>query len=1312
MSLSKVGARIVLEGEKEYSSAVTAATRATTQYKNELKLVETQTAGSAKSLDSLTQRSQAMTRVLDAQVQKQDALAATLQHAQQDYARVGKELDTYKTRLSDAKQKLDEMKKSGDASDEEIRQQEKLVGELAERVQLGERAYEKAGSRVEKWQGQLEKASVETRTTAAQLQNLGTEIDRASEAAANARFEQLSGKLASAGKTLETIGRTLSVVSAATGAALAASVKWAAEYETAVAKVSTIMDTNTMSVGQMSDSIMQLSNDTGIAASDLANSVYDAISAGRETGEAVEFVAQATDLARAGFSDTGTSLNLLSTILNAYGLEASEVTNISDKLINTQNRGRTTVAELASSMGSVIPTAAAFGVNLDQLASAYVVMTKNGIDTAAATTYLSGMLNELGKSGTTAADIIVANTGKSFTQLMQEGWNLSDVLSLVSINAKNSGLSMADMFGNVRAGRAALTLTNDGGAEFAATLESMGQAAGMTDAALEKVTNTSAAKFQKAMNSIKNAGIEAGSAFLTEFEPAITKILNAVQNAAKWFGNLDDSEKKLAVRTAVVVTAIGPAVSALSKLSSGASKAVGYYEKMRPAIAAAKTALDAQRASLEGMTAAQKLSTIATTGFEGAMQGLNTVMMANPALFVVGALGALSIAMVKARSDALASNEAYQSVKSTAEGVTASLQSSTAALQGTMDTASQSISNVASQGEIAGRLIDELRGLESQSSLTSQEQARMSTIVAQLNNLYPELGLAIDDVTGKTVQGADAVEDYVDAQMKMMRAKAYISAAQQGMEALVSAESALYDAKQQQEEIDRKVQGLEQELADARKDAADAAGNAATSSSRETAETIELANALAEAKKEQAGVESAVEAASAAVEDAQGKVDMYTEAANNMSAATTNAAAASDSLSESNAALSEASAASIEIAGQELDAYNNLDAGMQAVAVNVANSVTELQTNVSAALESQISMFDEFNAGTAMSTEQMLANMQSQIDGVTQWEQNLAALADKGINQDLLQHLAAMGPDGAAYVTTFNNMTSEELAQAGDLWQQSLDIQSFGNEAGQQLTQAVGEMAAGGSEAFASLAQQMGASANQSGQYTVKGLVDGMVAAQETAKAQGQDLGVKTIDSINKGLGVASPSTKARNSGQFVAQGLTQGIQAGQGSATAAASALGNAATSALSSSLSPSTWAALGANASAGLANGIASGQSAVVNAAASVAAAAISAANSKLEVNSPSKVFMRLGQSVDEGFALGIEKDAKVPQAAVNRMLTFGNVRPAASSVTAGGSSAGDYSRLVSAFREALQDANFGIWLNDREVGRGLRDMGVAFG
>ena len=54
-------------------------------------------------------------------------------------------------------------------------------------------------------------------------------------------------------------------------------------------------------------------------------------------------------------------------------------------------------------------------------------------------------------------------------------------------------------------------------------------------------------------------------------------------------------------------------------------------------------------------------------------------------------------------------------------------------------------------------------------------------------------------------------------------------------------------------------------------------------------------------------------------------------------------------------------------------------------------------------------------------TEQLLANMQSQVDGVTQWEQNLSSLADKGINQGILQKLAEMGPqvpDMCRHLTT------------------------------------------------------------------------------------------------------------------------------------------------------------------------------------------------------------------------------------------------------------------------------------------------------
>ena len=109
-----------------------------------------------------------------------------------------------------------------------------------------------------------------------------------------------------------------------------------------------------MPLSELQKAILDLSNQTGISSTEIANNVYDAISAGQKTGDAVNFVSNSTMLAKAGFADAGNALDILTTIMNAYGLEASEVTNVSDILIQTQNLGKTTVAELSTSMGKII----------------------------------------------------------------------------------------------------------------------------------------------------------------------------------------------------------------------------------------------------------------------------------------------------------------------------------------------------------------------------------------------------------------------------------------------------------------------------------------------------------------------------------------------------------------------------------------------------------------------------------------------------------------------------------------------------------------------------------------------------------------------------------------------------------------------------------------------------------------------------------------------------------------------------------------------------------------------------------------------
>lgn len=442
-----------------------------------------------------------------------------------------------------------------------IKDQKKHIEQCAQMVQKASEKYGEADTRTLKWKQALADAQNELNRLNGQLaqNNLltvwGQEVEKAGQ-----KLQELGQNITKVGDKLTT------TVTAPIVAAGAASVKLATGLEDGMAKVSTIADESEVSMSDMEKQIKELSDTTGIGAGDLAEATYQAISAGRSTGEAVGFVADASKLAKAGFTDVTTSVDTLTTILNAYGLSADAATAVSDKLINTQNLGKTTVAQLGQSLGTVIPTAAAYGVNLDNVAAAYVAMTKNGVSTAESTTYLNSMINELGKSGTKASDILKEKTGKSFHELMDSGASFADVLGIVIEGADEAGVELGDMFGNVRAGKAAMNIAANGAKEFNKALASMSKAAGTTQIAFDKVANTTSSKFNKAVNRIKNSGIEAGQAILTEFAPAIEAGFNKVTEATSAFNALSSEQKASVVQWAAVAAAAGPCISVFGKV--------------------------------------------------------------------------------------------------------------------------------------------------------------------------------------------------------------------------------------------------------------------------------------------------------------------------------------------------------------------------------------------------------------------------------------------------------------------------------------------------------------------------------------------------------------------------------------------------------------------------------------------------------------------------------------------------------------------------------------------------------------------------
>ena len=278
-------------------------------------------------------------------------------------------------------------------------------------------------------------------------------------------------------------------------------------FETSLAKVTTIADTSKLSTQQLSDQITAMSSKMGVAASDIAEATYQAISAGQDTSNAVAFAGQASKLAAAGFTSSSSAVDILTTALNAYGMSADQATHVSDVLLTTQNLGKTSVDELSASMGKVIPLAAAYGVSVENLSSGLAVMTANGIATAEATTYTKSMLNELGDSGSTVGKILQKQTGKSFAQLNAEGKSLGDVLQILYNSVGGNSTAFAGLWSSVEAGTGALSLASGGADKFNSVLAQMQDSAGATEAAYETMTDTFKHKVESLQTLAENLGI-------------------------------------------------------------------------------------------------------------------------------------------------------------------------------------------------------------------------------------------------------------------------------------------------------------------------------------------------------------------------------------------------------------------------------------------------------------------------------------------------------------------------------------------------------------------------------------------------------------------------------------------------------------------------------------------------------------------------------------------------------------------------------------------------------------------------------------
>ena len=215
------------------------------------------------------------------------------------------------------------------------------------------------------------------------------------------QMDTVSGKFGTSIKNMLTSRLSIAALSAAVGVAILDF----ARFETKITDVVNLFNGSREDIKKYGDAVLDVSTRVPQAVDDLSSALFDVVSAGVDAKDATMFLEEAAKLATAGVTDTKTAVDGLTSVINAYGMRADEVTDVSDKFFMAQKFGKTTIAELSGAIGKVAPIASAAGISLDELLGTVSTLTLKGLGTAEAVTAVRGAISSIIKPTKEAQDL-------------------------------------------------------------------------------------------------------------------------------------------------------------------------------------------------------------------------------------------------------------------------------------------------------------------------------------------------------------------------------------------------------------------------------------------------------------------------------------------------------------------------------------------------------------------------------------------------------------------------------------------------------------------------------------------------------------------------------------------------------------------------------------------------------------------------------------------------------------------------------------------------------------------------------------------
>ena len=1050
MAVKTIATRLVLDGEAEYRAKLKNINAELSLQKSELEKIQAQYKNNANGMEALTAKQSALAgrmAALNEKHREQSAMLDKAREAQQKYAAQAEEL----------KGKLEELAGSSEDTSEE---QKKLQSE----IDAAEEAMQKAASAVTAYQKQLNYTERDQAKLGEELERTGRYLDEAKSSADGCArsIDQYGKEVKRAGDSSEQFGNTSKeavnqLAAALAAAGVAKSVKEIAdalmdcvdsfaEFQSQMSTVQAISGASGQEMAALAEKARYMGATTAFTAAEAGQALEYMAMAGWKTGDMLGGLEGVMNLAAASGESLGTTSDIVTDALTAFGLAAADSARFADVLAAASSNSNTNVAMMGETFKYAAPVAGALGYSIEDVALAIGLMANAGIKGSQAGTALRGTLTNLAKP---SDDVLwyMEELGVSMTDSAGQTRSLSELMDV-----------LRDRFS---------ALTEAQQAEYAAGIAGKEAMSGLL-----AIVNASEADYQKlteAITASSGAAREMSEIRLDNLQGQMTLLSSAADGL------------KLAVgeQLTPVLTDLAQAGT---EAFAWAAEFVSENEWVVGAVTGLTAALGALVIGIGGLAAAPAVITAVHTAL--------TLLAANPVVAVTAAIVGLTAAFA---TWAASLDDETESTKE----FTKSLQESKQAYEELQDAMDKE------QGSTKSAM-DALMELLAVEDKSAAQKAVILELIEQLNEAVPGLNLAYDSEK-------DALVGLTEEEVKSAIARAE---AQEKNEARVERLSELY--AQQAELSDR--------LTDAEGDLAAAYESGVTH---------------ADAYSRASG------GAGASVRSAEAAVRTLTSAYDENAAEIAELEAATNAYTQQQ----DAGTLAVETMTARVD---DLTARMQSLEEEYQKSYDKAMESI----EAQLGLFNELDGTAKTSIDSLIGTLEGQVAYMDQYAANIKRAMELGVDEGLVKKLSDGSEKSAQILDAIVNGGKEDIAALNEQFAKVEEgKEAFSDTVAQMETEfneKMGQIVDDLNAAIEEMNQED--AAYQIGRNNVLGLVNGTAnpEARQALIREYQQMAKDALAAYRREVDQHSPSRKFNQTAQYDVQGLIEGVEAKRASLAAA----------------------------------------------------------------------------------------------------------------------------------------------------------------